>query len=102
MELDNNKHSVFSLNYHLILVVKHRRQIFENNISNYKFLLIYKDCLLTEECEEIMVTATIFRLWRMSLQGSVLILVILAARRFLKQYSKIYSYSLWILALISL
>ena len=64
--------------------------------------MIYKDCLLTEECEEIMVTATIFRLWRMSLQGSVLILVILAARRFLKQYSKIYSYSLWILALISL
>lgn len=35
MELDSNKHSVFSLSYHLVLVVKHRKQIFDNNISNY-------------------------------------------------------------------
>lgn len=34
MNLDTNAHSVFSLNYHLILVVKNRRQIFTNEISN--------------------------------------------------------------------
>lgn len=34
MELDTNAHSVFSLNYHLILVVKNRRQIFTDEISN--------------------------------------------------------------------
>lgn len=34
MKLDTNAHSVFSLNYHLILVVKNRRQIFTNEISN--------------------------------------------------------------------
>ncbi|MDE7297834.1 MAG: M56 family metallopeptidase [Lachnospiraceae bacterium] len=42
------------------------------------------------------------RLWRMSLRASVLILIILAARPFLKRYPKIYSYSLWLLAGISL
>lgn len=34
MELDTNAHSVFSLHYHLILVVKHRRRVFTNEISN--------------------------------------------------------------------
>ena len=34
MKLDTNAHSVFSLNYHLILVVKNRRQIFTDEISN--------------------------------------------------------------------
>jgi len=34
MELDTNAHSVFSLHYHLILVVKHRRQVFTDEISN--------------------------------------------------------------------
>ena len=34
MNLDTNAHSVFSLNYHLILVVKNRRQIFTDEISN--------------------------------------------------------------------
>ena len=28
LELDTNNHSVFSLNYHLVLVVKYRRQVF--------------------------------------------------------------------------
>ena len=28
LELDTNNHSVFSLNYHLILVVKYRRKVF--------------------------------------------------------------------------
>lgn len=34
MELDNNAHSVFLLNYHLVLVVKYRNKVFDKNISN--------------------------------------------------------------------
>ena len=33
MKLDNNAHSVFSLHYHLILVVKYRRKVFDDCIS---------------------------------------------------------------------
>lgn len=33
MDLDTNAHSVFSLHYHLILVVKYRRQVFTDEIS---------------------------------------------------------------------
>ena len=33
MELDNNAHSVFLLHYHLVLVVKYRRKVFDANIS---------------------------------------------------------------------
>lgn len=33
MVLDNNAHSVFSLNYHLILVVKYRRKALNDDIS---------------------------------------------------------------------
>ncbi|WP_349681502.1 transposase, partial [Psychrobacter sp. UBA6766] len=29
MLLDTNYHSVFSLNYHLVLVTKYRRQVFD-------------------------------------------------------------------------
>jgi REP element-mobilizing transposase RayT len=32
--LDNNAHSVFLLHYHLILVVKYRRRVFDNLISS--------------------------------------------------------------------
>ena len=32
--LETNNHSVFSLNYHLILVVKYRRNVITNDISN--------------------------------------------------------------------
>ncbi len=35
MELDNNNHSVFAMYYHLILVVKYRRKVFDDSISNY-------------------------------------------------------------------
>ena len=35
MDLDNNNHSVFKLYYHLILVVKYRRKVFNNEISEY-------------------------------------------------------------------
>lgn len=34
VKLDSNAHSVFLLHYHLILVVKYRRQVFDDNISN--------------------------------------------------------------------
>jgi putative transposase len=33
MELDNNAHSVFLLHYHLVLVVKYRRKVFDETIS---------------------------------------------------------------------
>ena len=34
MKLDNNAHSVFLLCYHLVLVVKYRRQVFDDSISD--------------------------------------------------------------------
>ena len=34
MKLDSNAHSVFLLNYHLVLVVKHRRKVFNDEISD--------------------------------------------------------------------
>lgn len=34
MKLDNNAHSVFLLYYHLVLVVKYRRNVFDDDISN--------------------------------------------------------------------
>ena len=35
MKLDSNNHSVFSLYYHLVLVVKYRREVFDDKISDY-------------------------------------------------------------------
>lgn len=32
--LDNNNHSVFALYYHLILVIKYRRKVIDDSISN--------------------------------------------------------------------
>lgn len=34
MELDNNNHSVFLMYYHLVLVVKYRRKVISDDISN--------------------------------------------------------------------
>ena len=34
MKLDSNNHSVFSLNYNLILVIKYRRKVLNDDISN--------------------------------------------------------------------
>lgn len=34
MDLDTNNHSVFKLNYHLILVVKYRKKVIDDTISN--------------------------------------------------------------------
>ena len=34
MDLDNNAHSVFLLYYHLIMVVKYRRKVIDDVISN--------------------------------------------------------------------
>ena len=33
-ELDHNAHSVFSMYYHLVLVIKYRRKVITNDISN--------------------------------------------------------------------
>ncbi len=33
--LDNNNHSVFSMHYHMILVVKYRRRVIDDKISEY-------------------------------------------------------------------
>ncbi|QQN86434.1 IS200/IS605 family transposase [Bacillus toyonensis] len=35
MKLDSNNHSVFSLNYHFVLVVKYRRDVFDDDMSDY-------------------------------------------------------------------
>ncbi|MGE1015581.1 IS200/IS605 family transposase [Bacillus wiedmannii] len=35
MKLDSNNHSVFSLYYHLVLVVKYRRNVFDDDLSDY-------------------------------------------------------------------
>ena len=34
MELDNNAHSVFLMYYHLVLVEKYRRKVFDDRISD--------------------------------------------------------------------
>ena len=34
MDLDANNHSVFKLSYHLVLVIKYRRKVIDDNISN--------------------------------------------------------------------
>ncbi|MHA6485031.1 IS200/IS605 family transposase [Paenibacillus sp. strain BS8-2] len=34
MELDNNNHSVFLMYYHLVLVIKYRRKVIDDQISN--------------------------------------------------------------------
>lgn len=35
MKLDSNNHSVFLMYYHLVLVVKYRRNVFDDTISDY-------------------------------------------------------------------
>ena len=35
MRLDSNNHSVFLLHYHLVLVVKYRREVFTDEISDF-------------------------------------------------------------------
>lgn len=34
MKLDNNNYSVFLLNYHLVLVIKYRRKVIDDKMSN--------------------------------------------------------------------
>ena len=34
-KLDNNNHSVFSLNYHLVLIIKYRRKVIDDEISEF-------------------------------------------------------------------
>ena len=40
MKLDSNAHSVFLLHYHLVLVVKYRRQVFDDDISTLPTALL--------------------------------------------------------------
>ncbi|MGM0524363.1 MAG: IS200/IS605 family transposase, partial [Bacillota bacterium] len=35
MKLDSNNHSVFLMHYHLVLVVKDRRKVIDDTISDY-------------------------------------------------------------------
>ena len=52
MNLDNNNHSVFLLYYHLVLVVKYRRDVFDNDISDFAkeiFVRISKSYNITLE-----------------------------------------------------
>lgn len=35
MKMDTNKHSVFLLNYHLVLVVKYRRKVIDDAVSEF-------------------------------------------------------------------
>ena len=52
MNLDNNAHSVFLLHYHLVLVVKYRRQVFDDGISSRAkeiFEYIAPNCNITLE-----------------------------------------------------
>ena len=41
MELDSNNHSVFMLWYHLVLVVKYRRDVIDNAISDRCVKAVY-------------------------------------------------------------
>ena len=34
MDLDTNNHSAFKLSYHLVLVIKYRRKVIDDDISN--------------------------------------------------------------------
>ncbi|OCS82841.1 IS200/IS605 family transposase [Caryophanon tenue] len=45
MDLDTNNHSVFKLNYHLILVVKYRKKVIDDAISN-RLKQIFEDICL--------------------------------------------------------
>jgi len=57
-ELDNNRHAKYSLNYHLILVVKYRKKVFTNDeiinrlkeITN-KISLNFGCEILNQECD---------------------------------------------------
>ncbi len=43
MKLDNNNHSVFLLHYHLVLVVKYRKKVFTNEISDFVKRYVHRD-----------------------------------------------------------
>lgn len=52
MKLDSNNHSVFSMYYHLVLIVKYRRDVIDNTISDYskeKFISLGENYNITLE-----------------------------------------------------
>ena len=44
MQLDNNNHSVFLMYYHLVLVVKYRRNVFTDRIGEYAKDIFVRIC----------------------------------------------------------
>lgn len=44
MQLDNSNHSVFLMYYHLVLVVKYRRNVFTDRISEYAKDIFVRIC----------------------------------------------------------
>ena len=44
MKLDSNNHSVFLLYYHLVLVVKYRRKVFSDQMSQYAKDIFVRIC----------------------------------------------------------
>lgn len=42
MKLDSNNHSVFLMYYHLVLVIKYRRKVFDDNMSDYANYMFVK------------------------------------------------------------
>ena len=44
IQLDNNNHSVFLLYYHLVLVVKYRRKVFSDRMSQYAKDIFVRIC----------------------------------------------------------
>lgn len=44
MKLDDNNHSVFLLYYHLVLIVKYRRKVFSNPMSQYANGIFVRIC----------------------------------------------------------
>ena len=49
MKLDSNNHLVFLMYHHLVLVVKYRRQVFDNELSDFAKEMFWSRsfCLLT-------------------------------------------------------
>lgn len=44
MELNSNQHSVFRLNYHLIMCIKYRKEVLNNPISEYLKSIFERIC----------------------------------------------------------
>ena len=51
IELDNNNHSVFALYYHVVFVIKYRRKVINDDISNrLKAIFEYIQLKYNKQC----------------------------------------------------